>query len=388
MKAKTIKKVLKAKVESLASYVEEFTTPYEDRSWNPLFDLQALKEEGGDAFSCPDRPFWPDAELADDIRKNTIITGGCIISMLEGQDPNDYDCYFRTRDVAYRVSSFFLWLFAEQSGEPIIEADGQSCGSKYLEINDRRQFCPNPKNAGESPGEGRFKVVIRSSGIASTQGGDQDPVYFEQRDDSVGENYVEALTNTDEVRADMIEDILDHKGKGKHHPKFMSSNAITVAGKVQLITRFFGEPDEIHGNYDFIHCTCSYTSWDNKLSLPQAALEALITKELRYVGSLYPLCSIIRIRKFVARGWSINAGQILKMCYQLNEMDLRSIATLEDQLTGVDAAYFCQIIERLTEKQDKERAEMVEKGSTQAEAEAALCKIDGSYLMTIIDRLF
>ena len=76
------------------------------------------------------------------------------------------------------------------------------------------------------------------------------------------------------------------------------------------------------------------------------------------------------------------------MCYQLNEMDLRNISTLEDQLTGVDAAYFCQIIERLTEKQDKERAEMVEKGSTQAEAEAALCKIDGSYLMTIIDRLF
>ncbi len=73
-------------------------------------------------------------------------------------------------------------------------------------------------------------------------------------------------------------------------------------------------------------------------------MEALLARELRYQGSLYPLCSIIRTRKFIKRGYTINAGQYLKMCMQLNELDLTDVDVLEDQLTGVDVAYFYQVI--------------------------------------------
>ena len=84
-----------------------------------------------------------------------------------------------------------------------------------------------------------------------------------------------------------------------------------------MLIRFWGEVEEIHKNYDFAHCTCAWSSWDNELSLPTKALECIINKELYYMGSKYPLCSIIRSRKFINRGYTINAGQYLKNVYAI-----------------------------------------------------------------------
>jgi hypothetical protein len=93
-----------------------------------------------------------------------------------------------------------------------------------------------------------------------------------------------------------------------------------------------------------------------------------MSKELRYVGSKYPVCSVIRLRKFIARQWTINAGQILKMLMQINELDLTDIKVLQDQLTGVDSAYFCELIGKLKDKDPQ--------------------KVNSAYLCEIIDRIF
>lgn len=96
-------------------------------------------------------------------------------------------------------------------------------------------------------------------------------------------------------------------------------------------------------------------------------MECILAKELFYIGSKYPLASIIRIRKFIKRGWQINAGQIVKMAFQLQSFDLSNPKTLEDQLTGVDLAYFAMLIEAIQGREDK---------------------INYEYISTIIDRIF
>src|SRR3546814_3043827 len=63
----------------------------------------------------------------------------------------------------------------------------------------------------------------------------------------------------------------------------------------------------------------------------------------------YPVCSVIRLRKFIRRGWVINAGQILKMMMQVSELDLTNPAVLQDQLTGVDSAYFIELMSKVKE---------------------------------------
>lgn len=136
---------------------------------------------------------------------------------------------------------------------------------------------------------------------------------------------------------------------------FITDNAVTISSSeytFQLITRFVGNPEEIHSNFDFVHTHCYYLPSINKLVLKENAMKAILTRELHYTGSKYPLASIIRTRKFIERGWTVNAGQYLKMAVQLNEFDLKDREVLREQLTGVDLAYFMAIIEDL---QGKER---------------------------------
>lgn len=158
------------------------------------------------------------------------------------------------------------------------------------------------------------------------------------------------------------------KTEKKYAPVFMSSNAITLNNDVQLVLRFIGSPEEIHKNYDFVHCTSYWCSWDDKLECPKEALSALLARELIYVGSLYPLASIIRIRKFIKRGYSCTAGQYLKMCWQLNELDLTNLDVLRDQLTGVDALYFHLMLDALKDED--------------------LSQVDSGYLFKVIDEYF
>lgn len=53
------------------------------------------------------------------------------------------------------------------------------------------------------------------------------------------------------------------------------------------------------------------------------------------------------MKKFLLRGWTINAGEILKIMFQISELDLKDPVVLEEQLIGVDIAYFSLLIEIL-----------------------------------------
>ena len=94
----------------------------------------------------------------------------------------------------------------------------------------------------------------------------------------------------------------------------------------------------------------------------------MLSRTLVYAGSQYPLCSVIRTRKFIKRGWRINAGQYLKMAMQLSKLDMTDHVTLEEQLTGVDVAYFAEVISKIKDRNPE--------------------KVDAAYLTEIIDRMF
>lgn len=134
-----------------------------------------------------------------------------------------------------------------------------------------------------------------------------------------------------------------------------------------IVVRFFGTAEQIHKNYDFLHCTNYWESSTGRLTLHPNALEALLARELVYVGSKYPICSMFRIRKFLDRGFTINAGNMLKIGMQISDLDLTDVSVLQDQLIGVDTQYFTEIIKALQER-----------GGT----------VTHSYLTEVIDRLF
>ena len=267
-----------------------------------------------------------DPAVAELAKKNTIVTGGAIASMLLNEPVNDFDIYLRTKQAAEAIATYYVNKFTEETKWPL-----------KLEVTpDRIRIVTERGHRGETAGN------------LEMLGSDQIDDAYEQAESM-------ALETEDD-------------GKPPYRPVFMSTNAITLSHRVQIVIRFYGEPDAIHENYDYVHCTNYWTSWDGALTLRQPALESLLSKELRYVGSKYPVCSVIRLRKFIKRGWTINAGQILKAVMQISELDLTDPKVLEDQLTGVDSACFMELMTKLREKDPE--------------------KVNAAYLVEIIDRMF
>jgi hypothetical protein len=287
----------------------------------------------------------PDGAQREFLRDKGIITGGCIASMLLGESIHDFDFYFTNKEAAEMVARIYVEQFTKAPTASF--ARTWSTNSIQVVVNDDR-----------------VTIKVKSAGVAS-----EDPTsdyqYFEQLDpgDPQTEEFVEQVMAVREADTDTTP-----PEKPKYRPVFLSTNAVSLSDKVQCIVRFYGDSVAIHKNFDFVHCTNYWESKTRELHFNQAALQCLLSKELRYIGSLYPLCSMIRTRKFIERGWRINAGQFLKMAMQLSELDLKNHAVLQEQLIGVDAAYFVQVLGLLRQENPE--------------------TIDHAYLVKLIDRMF
>ena len=284
-----------------------------------------------------------DEELRQRCHREVIVTGGSIVSMLLDEEVNDFDLYFKTKATTWDVAQYYLRKF--QQGRT-----AQQGGIPYeMSLEELK----------DTLGRDRIRLVVRSAGVAGDEQ-KQDYQYFETQDSEGAGDYVEeAMGNVDEEA---------RPTKPMYHPVFLSSNAITLKGKIQIVIRFFGGPEAIHENFDFVHCM-NYWTKNEGVVLNAESLEAILTRTLIYRGSLYPVCSVFRAKKFIQRGWSINAGQYLKMCLQISKLDLTNFQVLEEQLTGVDVAYFQEVLSKARDRENPDRVET-------------------AYLMEIINRMF
>jgi hypothetical protein len=297
------------------------------------------------------------------VKKNTVITGGCIASMINNEKPKDFDVYFTNQETVIAVAKYYIGKFNELNphrlciirlytgidfANPDSEINKEYARQQSLTDGDEGRdsdfldFHEMHKGNNEL---GRVFIFIRSGGVVSEK-----PIDLQDCENPLDED---------------IEDTED-KNKPKYRPVFFSSNAITLSDKIQIVTRFYGNPEEIHSNFDYVHATNYWTSDEGKLVLNIEAYEACHNKELIYVGSKYPVCSLFRMRKFLDRGFTITAGEILKIAMNVNEFNLTDVKVLRDQLIGVDSAFFQHLIDAIKGKK----------------------KIDRTYLTTILNRLY
>lgn len=296
---------------------------------------------------------WLDTIDDDSVRaaakRDTIVTGGAIASLLLGNAPNDFDIYFKTQATAEAVARYYVEKFKAKYPSYDINV----LTDEFTNIN------------GET--ENRVFIKVSSAGVA---GQTEDDV---QERDEVAE--LADLLKSSHVDDPEVQEAGSAEAP-RYRPTFVSQNAITLSNKVQLIIRFFGSPDEIHKNYDFVHCQNWYTYSNDHLELKQAALEAILSKSLVYTGSLYPICSILRLRKFLKREWKVNAGQILKMAMQCKKIDFSDPKVLADQLNGCDSHYFSMLIRAMHET-DKD-----------ADGNDVPRELSEEYVTELIDRIF
>ena len=255
--------------------------------------------------------------LAQRVKQSLLVSGGSIASMFLNEKVNDYDIYLMDMDVLLDLSKHY----ANKYGVGVL--DGRK-REEYLQ----KEF-PNVD-------------------VENNQMGD-----FE--DEYASERYIKIKNlKPNQVKLDVpaqgkrIEELIkDGKEEYvKYQPKFFSPNAISLSDDIQIVCRFSGDAEKLHETFDFIHAT-NYFTFNEGLVTNKDALESLLGKQLRYQGSLYPLTSIIRSKKFIKRGWNIGAGEYLKIMFQISQLDLTNPEILEEQLIGVDVAYFGTLIKIL-----------------------------------------
>lgn len=267
-----------------------------------------------------------DVELREEILSSYILTGGAIASMLQGEQPNDFDIYFSDVDICAKVAEYYL------------EHHKKNTAMVHSEVIKHTN---------------RVEVMIKSAGVLGVNVDVDQYAYFES-------SPVEAVSQEmDNFLGDPMSNMIP-ENKGKYTATYITSNAISLTDSIQLILRFVGEPSKIHENFDFLHATNFYSKKTGLVLVPEA-VESIVTRELKYVGSLYPIASIFRLRKFIQRGWTINVGEILKICWDVNHLDLHDLNVLKDQLCGVDTQYMLQLLDLLaSENRTLDRSYLVE----------------------------
>lgn len=274
-----------------------------------------------------------DESLRKDVKANVLVSGGSITSLFLREDVNDYDVYIMNRDVLMRLVRYYV-----HNNSSITILDGKNKSKLTEELG----FIAETNSA--------YAVALRNLKD------DQIKLFFDSKNGGL------------KVNDDFKKDDANRK---KYIPLFFSPNAISLSDDIQIVIRFFGNPVEIHKTFDFIHAT-NYFTFTDGLVTNTRALESVLTKQLYYQGSQYPVTSIIRAKKFIKRNWNITAGELLKIMFQISQLDLSNPDVLDEQLVGVDVAYFELLITALRNKYSSDKE----------------FKVSVEYFNTLVDKIF
>lgn len=260
-----------------------------------------------------------DENLKELVKSNLLVSGGSITSMLLNEPVNDYDIYLMDMDVCKKLAQYYSKTFSN-----IIIFDGREKQTLVNKYNETFEY----------KGEKDILAIDRNNSYSISLRNlkeEQIKLYFEGA--RCGLRVNEGL----EV------------DKLNYTPMYFSPNAISLSNNLQIVLRFWGNAEQIHKTFDYIHAT-NYFTFKEGLVRNLPAVESILTKQLRYQGSYYPVTSIIRAKKFIKRGFNITAGELLKIMFQISALDLTNPDVLEEQLIGVDVAYFDLIITALRNK--------------------------------------
>jgi hypothetical protein len=259
----------------------------------------------------------------EEVRESVVVTGGCITSLLREENVNDYDIYFSSNETAAKVLNHYF----------------SRLGSDY-NCSARVDF------------ENNLLVDICGKG-----------------------NKIERSKHKPGAGIISIQKNKRYEGKdGIYVPLYLTDNALTLTNGIQLITRWTGTPDKIHETFDFVHTTNYFTYQEGLVFRPEA-MKSLLTNELRYGafgtgGTQYPVAALFRARKFIERGWKINAGELFKIAFAISKLDLTNAKVLQEQLVGVDLLLFAEFLEKIEAKN------------------IDLSKVDMGYVFNLMEEVF
>lgn len=149
---------------------------------------------------------------------------------------------------------------------------------------------------------------------------------------------------------------------------FKSENAISYQlkdedgkiHKVQVITKYkYTETTAFFKSFDFVHCMGLLRLWKDsddlmnpyklKMESHPEFLASIASREIRYSGSEYPIASLVRVLKYMRRGYTIRPIEMLKLGMACSRIQINDVTELKSHLMGVDVMYLIPFMKALDE---------------------------------------
>jgi hypothetical protein len=108
-------------------------------------------------------------------------------------------------------------------------------------------------------------------------------------------------------------------------------------------------PQALFDFYDFTICMGAYNF--RKFVLHENFFQHLSQRRLIFNHKTkYPICSLMRVRKFLERGYKISYTELIKIALSVHGLNLDSLSVLKDQLEGIDALFLKPLIDKLQDR--------------------------------------
>lgn len=104
--------------------------------------------------------------------------------------------------------------------------------------------------------------------------------------------------------------------KPKYKVNLITENAINLSDKIQIITKYYGEPIDVVGSFDFQHIK-SWFRFNSEIIFCDEFYRLIHEKELVYTGSEYPLSSFFRVKKYIKKGWNVSNATMLHIALDI-----------------------------------------------------------------------
>jgi len=118
-----------------------------------------------------------------------------------------------------------------------------------------------------------------------------------------------------------------------------------------VLPDLFGDPADIFKCYDFTVCMGAYQFFADPALQPTEGFvfgddffKHIGQRRLVFhTGTMFPICSMLRVMKYIKRGFYITGMEILKIGLSVHSLKINTYADLRRQLQGIDTAFLADL---------------------------------------------
>lgn len=106
--------------------------------------------------------------------------------------------------------------------------------------------------------------------------------------------------------------------------------------------------NEIFDSIDFSICKCAYSFTENMFIFNDEFLESYTSKFITFnMNTLYPISSLLRVKKYEQKGYNFLTEEMLKICFAINNLKIKTYKDVVLHLTAVSTSYYSDFLELL-----------------------------------------